>query len=569
MTYPVLGWSSVALSVIIVAAAGPVAAAAPPAIPTAAAARETPAADACRRFTPTPIGVPSDGAAAHAYAEIARLPDAPTVITAVETVAAAGDLPGYCRFKGTVAPQIHFELRLPTERWNGKLLMQGCGGMCGWVNMGATEDSLARGYAVVNTDMGHVDPPNVALWALDNRDAELDFAYRSTWATAQIATLLTRAFYAAPPAHTYFNGCSTGGRQGMLAAQRFPELFDGVIAGAPVLNQTGNGMLHLGWLARANLDADGRGILTPKKLELVRASVLAACDRRDGVADGIVPDPRACPWRPAQLACAAGGQGDECLSPAELGVLEKFYGGARNASGSLAIASGGGVAPGSEYGWSPAFVGADGAPGLVAAPGGMIQQILQAKTFYLDPGPQSGMTVADFDWDRDVPRLALTEVFYNAQNPDLRRFQARGGKLILYHGWDDTEVPPGFSTDYYGTATRTMGGAEATRAFFRLFMVPGMQHCRRGVGADGIDVLTALEDWVEKGIAPDALLAHKLVKEQSYLGLPRPLFPLAPTDYAWRRPVYAYPDVAVYTGRGDWKDPANWKVAPSGTARRR
>lgn len=519
-----------------------------------------PTRDACLRFATGSAGAAADPAASVVLAELLRIPDAPTVITAVESVPAAGDLPAYCRFKGTIAPQIHFELRLPTTAWNGKLLMQGCGGMCGWINMGAAEDSLARGYAVVNTDMGHVDPPFVALWALDNREAEADFAYRSTWATAQVAKALTKAYYSSVPRYTYFNGCSTGGRQGMVAAQRFPELFDGIIAGAPVLNQTGNGMLHLVWLARANMDSNGKPILSRERLAVVREHVLAACDRMDGVEDGIVPDPRACPWRPAQMACRAGGVKDaQCLSQAEVAALQKFYDGASNSSGSLRIASGGGLTAGSEYGWSPAFVTEGDAPGLVATPGGMMQQILQTKTFYMDPGPQSGLTIADFDFDRDVPRLALTEYQYNAQNPDLRRFRARGGKLILWHGWDDTEVPPGFSTDYYELAARTMGGAAETNSFFRLFMLPGVQHCRRGVGADAVDFLTALEDWVEKGRAPDALVAHRLVKEQSYLGLPRPRFPLAPADYAWRRPLYPYPAIAVYTGRGDWRDPANWR----------
>jgi feruloyl esterase len=521
-------------------------------------AKAGPASDACLRYMPGPLGGAADPQAAATLRSLLRLPDAPTVITAVESVPAAGDLPAYCRFKGTIAPQIHFELRLPTEAWNGKLLMQGCGGMCGWINMGATEDSLARRYAVVNTDMGHVDPPGVALFGRDNRSAELDFAYRSTWATAQVARVLTESFYASRPKRTYFNGCSTGGRQGMLAAQRFPELFDGIIAGAPVLNWTGNGMLHLAWLAQANVGANGRAILTRAKLAKVNERVVAACDRMDGVADGLVPDPHACPWRPEQMACAGGGSGNDCLSPLEIRTLQKFYTGAANASGLLRTASGGGAAPGSEYGWFPMFVGDGEAPGAIATgEGSMLDQLAQSAWFYLDPGASA--TTRELDYDRDVPRLALTEVFYNAQNPDLRRFQARGGKLILWHGWDDVEVPPGYSTDYYELATRTMGGPEATRSFFRLFMLPGVQHCRRGHGADAIDLLTALEQWVENGVAPDSLLAHKLVKEQPYLGLPRPRFPLPPSDYEWRRPVYAYPQAAVYTGRGDWKDPANWQ----------
>ena len=249
--------------------------------------------------------------------------------------------------------------------------------------------------------------------------------------------------------------------------------------------------------------------------------------------------------------------GEACLSPAELGAMRKLYDGASNSTGRLAFAGGGGLPRGSEYTWSPVYVNEAGRHGLIISSPSLIQQLIQYKVFYQDPG--TSMTLMDFDFERDVPRLALTEAFYNAQNPDLRRFKARGGKLLAYHGWDDTEVTPGYSVDYYETATRTMGGPEATRDFYRLFMVPGMGHCRRGNGADAIDYLDALERWVEQGEAPEKLVAHKLVKEQSYLGLPRPRYPLKPEEYRWRRPVYAYPDVAVFTGRGDSADPANWK----------
>ena len=487
-----------------------------------------------------------------------RIPDAPTIITSIESVPATMPLPAYCRFKGTIAPQIHFELRLPAGDWNGKLLMQGCGGMCGWLNMGATEDSLERRYAVVNTDMGHSDPPGVALWAFNNRDAELDFAYRSTWTTAVVAKAIATRFYSTAPKRTYFNGCSTGGRQGMIAAQRFPELFDGIIAGAPVLNQTGNGMLHLLWSARANVGPDGKPIFSTAKLALVRERVMATCDRLDGVADGVLQDPRACGFKPESMACPAGvTQGETCLNALEIAALKKLYDGASNSSGRLNIAGGGGLALGSEYTWSPVFVNDAGRHGLIIDSPSLIQQILQFKVFYIDPGASA--SIMDFDFERDVPRLALTEAFYNAQNPDLRRFKARGGKLLMYHGWDDIEVTPGYSIDYYENATRTMGGPAATRDFFRLFMVPGMAHCRRGNGADAIDYLDALERWVERGEAPDALMAHKLVKEQSYLGLPRPRYPLKPEEFQWRRPVYAYPDVAVLSGKRDAADPESWK----------
>jgi feruloyl esterase len=488
---------------------------------------------------------------------VASIKDAPTLIDEYHAISATGALPAYCRLRGTIAPQIAFELRLPTDRWNGKLLMQGCGGMCGWLNTEAAEDSLERGYATVTTDMGHRGSPADASWAHSNRSAELDFAYRSTWATAVVAKILTENFYRNAPRRTYFNGCSTGGRQGMLAAQRFPELFDGIVAGAPVFNQTGTGMLHLLWAARANVARDGRPILSAQKLTGVHQRVIAACDLQDGIEDGVIPDPRACDFSLTSLACGNGRQTQDCLTRDELDAMTKIYRGASNSSGRLTIASGGGQALGSEYNWSPAFVGSAGQHGAIVAAPGLISQLLQFMTFYDDLGPNA--TLNDFDFERDVPRLALTEVFFNVQNPDLRRFKARGGKLILYHGWDDIEIPPGFSLDYYETVTRTMGGPRATRDFFRLFMVPGMAHCRRGNGADAIDYVGALARWVEDGVAPHYLLAHKLIKEQNYLGLPRVRFPLQANEVRWRRPIYAYPEVAVYRGRGDSNDPAQWR----------
>jgi feruloyl esterase len=518
-------------------------------------------------------GAPPAAASAGLARELLAMPDATTVLAGIEPVAASGTLPAYCRVRGTTTPQVNFELRLPAN-WNGKFLMQGCGGMCGWLNMGAAEDSLERGYAVVNTDMGHQGAPSTAAWAYDNRSAELDFAYRATWTTAVVARHIATRFYGTAPRHAYFNGCSTGGRQGLLVAQRFPELFDGVIAGAPVMNQTGVGMLHLLWSARANVDGEGRPILSKATLERVRERVLAACDRQDGVTDGIIPDPRACNWKPEAMACdasvarAAGapqGGGAGCLNAIELGALRRLYDGASNSTGSLARAGGGGLTLGSEYAWVPVFVNEAGRHGLLYENPGMIGEILQFKTFYDDPGPAA--SIRDFDFERDPPRLALTEAFYNVQNPDLRRFQARGGRLILYHGWDDTEVTPGNTVDYYETATRTMGGPGPTREFFRLFMVPGMGHCRRGIGADAIDYLGYLERWVEGGEAPEAMLAHKLVKEQSYLGLPRPRFPLPPAEYTWRRPVFAYPDIAVHGSKGDWRDPSTWRARRPPAAR--
>lgn len=501
------------------------------------------------------VAQPGDRCAALARASFAALPDAPTTIVSASTVAAAGDLPAYCRIEGRIAPRIGFEARLPLSGWNGKYLQQGCGGMCGGINMGACEDALARGYAVANTDMGHKGAPFAVTWAKGDREAEIDFGYRATHVLSVAAKAIVTAHYGVAPKRSYFRGCSTGGRQAMILAQRFPEDFDGIIAGAPVLSEIGDGILHLLWSGRASVDAAGRPVLSEAKVRLARAAVLAACDRIDRVADGVLQDPRRCGWQAATLRCQGPARAD-CLTDVEIAAIEKIYAGAHDSRGRRLFP--GGMARGSEHQWAPAFVGVGDAPPLVLDPKGMIPDFMRYLSFHDDLPPDSDPMLA-FDWDRDPPRLAMQETLFNAQNPDLRAFKARGGKLILYHGWDDLEIPPALSIDYYETATRTMGGAEATRDFFRLFMVPGMAHCRRGPGADAIDYLSALESWVEEGTAPARLLAHHLIKEQSYLGLPPPRYPLARAAYDWARPVLPYPGVARWSGRGDWRDPATWR----------
>jgi hypothetical protein len=463
------------------------------------------------------------------------LPDAATTLTAAENLAADNQLPAHCKLEGYVAPQVRFELRLPSLTWNGKLLMQGCGGLCGNISSAACDDALERGYAVVATDMGHSGPAFRSLWALDNLPAEIDFAYRATHVVAVAAKALVAMHYERPAQRSYFRGCSTGGRQGLVSAQRFPADFDGIIAGAPVLDETGTAALHLIWAGRANLDAAGEPILTPQQIDALRAAVRSACDELDGHADGLIDDPRDCDWRAAVTACDDSQRPAGCLSAAQISVLDALYEGARDSAGRHLVP--GGLMPGSEYEWVPNFVGLDGP--AVYHPDGPISQLYQTLLFFRDPGP--GHTAREFDFDRDPPRLALMETLYSAKNPDLRRFRERGGKLIVYQGWDDVEVTPLNTIDYFETMERTVGGRDAAREFARLFVLPGMAHCRRGPGADAVDWLTYLERWVEQGDAPDKVTAHHLVTEQTYLGLPRPRFPLPDVAYEWTRRIDAYP----------------------------
>ncbi len=486
------------------------------------------------------------------------IPDASTRINSAVIVPASGDVPEYCKVVAYVAPQVGVLLALPTHTWNGRLLMQGCGGTCGVASTIACEDAMARDYAVVHTDMGHQASPIVgSSWAEHNLQGVIDFGYRGTHVALVAAKVIQAAFYGTPAKYTYYRGCSTGGRQGMVEAQRFPEDFNGIIAIAPPLHEVGDTTFHLVWSARAATDRSGRKIIDAEDVKRVHAAVMAACDGNDGVVDGVIQDPGSCKWKVTELACKDGASlakdGKACLIPEKVEAFRKIYAGAYNAAGLKLFA--GGMPLGSELGWFPYFVAPGGEPAKILSPTWLVSEFLRYLAFYDSPTKNFG--VFDFDYEHDSPRVNLMEPFYNAQNPDLRPYKARGGKLILMHGYADPLIPPALTIDYYETATRTMGGPGKTLDFFRLFMVPGMEHCIGGNAADAMDTLTVLENWVEKGIAPDQVLSYRVTKEpQTMLNNMR--FPIKSPQWDWARPIYPYPDVAVWGGKGDWKDPATW-----------
>ena len=529
------------------------------------------------RVAPIESVVPVSSCAALVTSQYADLRDAPTTIIAAAVQPAAADLPPYCRVVGVVAPQVQFELRLPLTAWNGKFLMQGCGGMCGIINMEACEDALIRGYAVVNTNMGHVGHAGTTSWATNDYAPKIDFGYRATHVVAVVSKLLIKQFYGRAHRHAYFRGCSTGGRQAMIEAQRFPDDFDGILAGAPPLDESGDGLLHLIWSARASVDANGRQLIDPDKLPMIHAAALAACG---GSEDGFLAEPRSCHWDPIAIACKAVPTAN-CLNPDEVAVVQKIYAGAHDANGKRLFP--GGMSRGSELEWVPLFIGkaktlmpgmkvdstlesarapvfvreTDNQPmWLGEAVSAMMRNVMMAR----DPGER--FDVASQDVESMRQSIKLVEPIYNARNPDLREFRDRGGKLILYHGWNDAEIPPGLSMDYYDTAVRTLGGPAATREFFRFFMIPGMAHCRRGPGGDAIDYLGALEAWVEQGSAPDYLVSYRMTREQSYMGLPVVRYPLPAVEVRWARRIFAYPASSVYRGQGDVHLPENWVAAP-------
>ena len=460
---------------------------------------------------------PAGGSASASCAALLKqnffdIPDAPTSLLSAAIVPATDSLPEHCRVVGTIAPQVGFEIGLPTE-WNGRLMVQGCGGTCGIKALSGCEDMLARGFAVVHTDMGHTGRPIVGgLWAHGNLPAVIDFGWRATHVATVAAKVIQQAFYGRRAEYAYFRGCSTGGRQAMVEAQRFPDDFDGIVAIAPPLDETGISAYHLAWSVRATTTKDGRRIVDADDVRRVHAAALAACHAPDGVADDVIADPPACRWRVADLGCKAGittaRDGLPCLSDAKVEAFRKIYDGVRDSKGRRIFE--GGMAPGSELGWLPYFVSDSAEPARMLDPGWLLGEFFRYLMFWESPG--AGLGVFEFDYDRDPVRLGMVEPIYSAGNPDLRRFKARGGKLVLVGGWADPLIPAPTLIDYYETATRVMGGAASTRDFFRLFMVPGMEHCVGGTGPDAIDYMGALQAWGRA--RPGARCARRLAPRE-------------------------------------------------------
>jgi feruloyl esterase len=487
--------------------------------------------------------------------DFSHLEDASTELLTATYEPARAPSPAYCRVEGYVVPQVGFELRLPLSGWNGKFLEVGSGGWGGEMYLFFCEGPLRKGYACIASDMGHRGASSSGLWALNNPQAQIDFAYRATHVTAVAGKAIVAAFYDTAPAKAMMFGCSTGGYQGMVEAQRFPWDFDGIVAIAPDMNGEADLSMRIVWNTRAFTGEDGKPRLTSPELQLLHRAVLAKCDMSDGIKDGIVGNPVGCDFDPKVVECRPG-QTTDCLSADKVAVVQRIYGGPVDSHGVRLSTRG--VFPGSELDWQ-------------ASDGGEVAEFFK----YMLPGGAAGANwkLQDFDFDRDYRRLGLGAL-YSDSNPDLRQFKAAGGKLLVAQGGNDALEIPGAVIDYYETVTRTMGGPAATQDFFRLFVVPGMKHCSGGSGAFAVDYLSALEGWVGQGRPPDRMSgahvdSHYLLginndptKSEAdriwwaALKLPLPLEPQVPVNF--RRPLYPYPGVAVYQGSGDPNQAENY-----------
>ena len=445
---------------------------------------------------------------------------------------AAIDAPAFCRVAGVVAPEIQFELWMPAQ-WNRKLLAVGNGGLAGSVNFRQMAEPLQRGYATGSTDTGHEGAGNDASWALGHMQRVIDFANRAIHAMTEADKAIIEAFYGARPAHSYFSGCSQGGQEALIQAQRHPRDFDGIIAGDPANFWTHNQISHL-WTVKA---LDGDSYIPASKVPVLAEAVNNACDAMDGIKDGILNDPRRCHFNPETLLCKSG-DAASCLTAAQVEAVKKLYAG----PGTQIYP---GLLPGGESGpggWSQWMSGPRPGAGGHANLGLPFFKYIVFEDPNWDFRSFQFETVAGFDSDVQFLDDKLAPIF-NATNPDLTAFRANGGKLIQYHGWSDPDITPLNSIEYYESVGRATPGAPD---FYRLFMVPGMQHCQGGPGPSKFDMVSALERWVEHGTAPDQVLASHIT---------------AGGAVDRTRPLCAYPMEAQWKGSGSTDDAQNFVCA--------
>jgi hypothetical protein len=483
-------------------------------------------------------------------ADFSGIVDAPTQITETKLIAASEELPAYCRVLGYVATHVGIEMRLPVAGWNGKFLEVGCGGFCGATGFFIQwfcDNPLRRGYACISSDMGHQSSTVEGVWAFHDLQAKVDWSYRATHVAALAGKAITEHFYSRAPTRSYFHGCSTGGRQGLIEAQRFPWDFDGIIAGAPGIDMVGIES-NLAWDTSITRQADGTPLLSDADVQAVHEAVIAKCDLNDHIKDGLIGDPRLCKFDPSEMVCSSTKK-TSCLTTAQAEIVRKIYSGPLNSRGEPIYMPA--WLPGSELDWHHWFL--SGADRKLAGGSAMSIDMFRYFAFLPDAGPT--WKLSDMDYERDSKRLGMTEALYSGLNPDLRKFKAVGSKLLVYHGWSDAIVGPLTSIDYFETVEKTLGGRAATQDFFRLFMLPGVIHCETGEGASAIDYLSYLEAWVEQGKAPDMLLSAHLKDHQQGHSTK---FPLDRGAIAFTRPVYPYPIATDYKGRGDPNDAASF-----------
>lgn len=466
-----------------------------------------------------------------------------TIITGTMTVDGSESHAGYCQVDGHAASTgntVTFRLALP-EDWNGKFLFTGVGGLGG--TLPNIEPGVVRGYATATTDTGHSskDP----TWAGD-REKEIDYGYRGTHVAAVATKAVTGGFYGKPPQYAYFNGCSNGGRQALMEAQRYPEDFDGIVAGHPATGtpmQVGRAVVYQQMLAAPE------NVLTAESIAVIARATLAACDKADGLEDGLVSDPRECRFDPNVLTCSDETKVD-CLTPGQAATARLIYNGVKTSNGRQYA-----------YGFPPGHE--DGATGWLQWIAGPTPPVAQPDGTLAYAGPRlpAGYGLMDFnfrflsldvddpdyewralDLNRDLPRMKTMTGILTPDRADLRPLARRNGKLLMYHGWADPGISALGTLDYHTRVVRAVGGQKQADRFLRTYFVPGMHHCGGGPGPNSFDMLDVMERWVERGAAPAEVVATQYVEGKAVR----------------TRPLCPHPQVAHYRGSGSIDDASSF-----------
>lgn len=437
------------------------------------------------------------------------------------------DVPAFCRVAATLHPSsdsdIKVEVWMPAANWNGKFQAVGNGGWAGAISYGALSQALKSGYATASTDTGHTG--GRGTFALEHPEKLIDFGYRAVHEMTVQSKSIIEAFYGKPARISYWNGCSTGGRQGLKEAQRYPKDYDAVIAGAAANPRTHLSTWQI-WIGQAMLE-DPASFVPKSKYAMIHKAVLEACDALDGVKDGLINDPTQCHFKPSTLLCS-GADAPNCLTAPQVEAVTKIMTPPTNPR------TGKEIYPtyewGAELGWGVHLSG----------PEPFIYALDQFRdVVFKDPN----WDWRTLDYDKDV-ELAdkVDDNTINAADPNLSEFVAHGGKLLMYHGWADPNVASRASVEYYNNVVEVMGGAEKTSSWIRLFMMPGMGHCEGGEGPDTFDKMAVIENWYENGKAPERIVASHLTN--GMVDRTRPLCP--------------YPQVSSYKGSGNINDAANF-----------
>lgn len=467
-------------------------------------------------------------------------------------------LPAFCRVVVKATPSadsdVRIEVWMPPSGWSGRFRGQGNGGFAGEIDHRSMGMALSRGDATAATDTGHTGAGTDAAWAVGHPERVTDFGHRATHAMTTVAKAVIRAHYGRPARHSYFSYCSNGGRQALMEAQRYPEDYDGIVAGAPAHHWTH--LMTKDLAVALAIHGEAEGYIPPGKLPAIARAVNAACDARDAVTDGVLDDPRSCRFDPETLLCRDGNS-EACLTALQARALRTVYEPLRGIGGHEVYP---GFLPGAEEGeggWEAWVTGPAREKGLLFAFGtGFFRNMV-----YEQPGWDFRQARLDAALGAAVQKTAEKT---DATDPDLSAFRARGGKLILYHGWNDPAIPAEGTIQYYDAVKRRLGERE-TEDFVRLYMVSGMKHCYGGPGPNAFgqlgtppsddprrDVARSIERWVEAGEAPSVILATKYVDDDPAKGVRA------------TRPLCPYPQVSVYGGQGEWKDAASFRCAEGG-----